>query len=149
MHEHDSEHDGGPTEPTRLPGRRRRRQVVVAVVAVATVAALVAAGAVVLLTRERGPSHPSEWDPSVAELVSFVEKEKGASFEHPVWVVHLDEPAFEERLEVDDELSDEEREDMERAEAVFRALGLHGGSGSLIDQVNTLTHRRDRGLLRP
>ena len=53
--------------------------------------------------------------------------------------MHLDEPAFKERLEVDDELSDEEREDMERAEAVFRALGLHGGSGSLIDQVNTLT----------
>ena len=138
VHEHDSGHDGGPTEPTRLPRHRRRPKVVGAVVAGATVAALVATGAVVLLTRHRGPSHPSEWDPSVAELVSFVEKEKRASFEHPVQVVHLDEPAFKERLEVDDDLSDEERKDVERAEALFRALGLHGGSGSLIDQMNTL-----------
>ena len=129
----DAEKDGGP------PGHTRRRGVVVAVTAVATVAALVVTGAVVLFNRHRGPSHPSEWDPEVAALVSFVEKEKGASFEHPVRVVSLDEAEFKGRLEVDDELSVEERDEVERTEAVLRALGLQGGSGSVLDQVNTLT----------
>jgi hypothetical protein len=60
-------------------------------------------GGVVLVTRDDGPDHPSAWDPTVTELVSFVEDEKGASFEHPVSVVVLDEAQFKERLSVDDE----------------------------------------------
>ena len=100
-------------------------------------AALVAAGAVVLLTRDDGPSHPSTWDPRVADLVSVVEEEKGATFEHPVRVVFLGEDEFDERVSVDEELTDEEREELERSEATLRALGLHGGTGSLLDQVDT------------
>ncbi len=108
------------------------------VAAATLVAALVAVGAVVLLTRDDGPSHPSTWDPRVADLVSVVEEQKGATFEHPVHVVFLEEAEFKERLSVDDELSDEDREEIEHAEATFRALGLQGGTGSLLEQFETL-----------
>jgi hypothetical protein len=123
------------------PRRRRRRSVAVTliVVAVTLVAALVTTGVVVVLTRRSGPSYPSTWDPRLSALVSFVEKEKAARFEHPVRVVYLDEAEFKERLSVDEGLSDEDRKDVERGEAVLRALGLQGGKGSLVDQVNTLS----------
>jgi hypothetical protein len=116
---------------------RRRRHWVVAGIAIGAVVAIAVTGVVVLVTRDGGPNHPSAWDPSVAELVSFVEDEKGASFEHPVSVVVLDEAAFKERLSIDDELTDDEREDIDHTEAALRALGLHGGTGSLVDQLDT------------
>ena len=122
--------------PRRSPKRRGRW--VVAGIAIGAAVAMAVTGVVVLVTRDGGPDHPSTWDPTVAELVPFVEDEKGASFEHPVSVVVLDEAQFKERLSVDDELTDEDREDMEQAEATLRALGLHGGKGSLVEQVDTL-----------
>ena len=114
---------------------RRRR---LSVVAFGLVAAAVVSIVVVLLTRDDGPSHPSTWEPRLAELAAFVEEQKEATFAHPVRVVYLDEAEFKERVSID-ELSDDEREEVERAEAALRALGLHGGTGSLRDQANTLS----------
>ena len=122
--------------PRRSPKRRGRW--VVAGIAIGAAVAMAVTGVVVLVTRDGGPDHPSTWDPTVAELVPFVEHEKGASFEHPVSVVVLDEAQFKERLSVDDELTEEDREEIEQAEAALRALGLNGGKGSLVEQVDTL-----------
>ena len=96
------------------------------------------AGGIVIDNARGGAGHPSSWDPRVADLASFVERQKGTDFEHPVTVTYLDESAFKDRLRVDETTSDEDRQDIEDAEAVLRALGLQGGQGSLFDQANTL-----------
>jgi hypothetical protein len=120
-------------------GRRRRvrrRWMVGAGIAVVVGAAI---ATVVVISRRGGPDHPSAWDPRVSDLASFVEREKGVDFDHPVNVVYLAEAEFKDRLRIDEELSDSDREDLERAEAMLRALGLQGGSGSLLDQANRLS----------
>ena len=66
-----AEEQSDPAETSTPRRRRHRRHVVVAGATLA--AALVATGAVVVLTRDDGPSHPSTWDPRVADLVSVVE----------------------------------------------------------------------------
>ncbi|HEX9259534.1 MAG TPA: hypothetical protein VF855_08340 [Acidimicrobiales bacterium] len=82
---------------------------------------------------------PSEWDPKVAALVNFVEREKGADFAHPVPVRFLDEAAFDEEVTRDNEdLTDEDKTDYERAEGALRAVGLFSGEGSLFEQSNDL-----------
>jgi len=130
--------DAPPTTPPLARSRSRSRTVALSAVAITLVAALVGTGFVVLFARGRGPSHPSTWDARLSELVAFVERKKGARFEHPVRLVLLDDAAFKDRLRVDEGLSDEERNQIEREEAVVRALGLQGGRGSLADQANTL-----------
>ena len=105
---------------------------------VVAVAALVV-GTIVVVNVRGGAGHPSSWDPRVADLARFVERDKGTEFEHPVTVTYLDESGFKERLRVDEATSDEDRQDIEDAEAILRALGLQGGEGSLFDQANTLS----------
>jgi hypothetical protein len=122
------------------PTQRRRRRVWPVVVAALLAMALLAAGTAGVLTRDDGSSAPSGWAPEVAGLVPFVERAKGASFTHPVRVVVLDEQAFRERVTQDEEdLTDQDRADLDQTEAELRALGLAGGEGSLFDQVNTMT----------
>jgi hypothetical protein len=36
--------------------------------------------------RPAGPPHPSSWDPRIAQMVAFVEHERGLTFHHPVYV---------------------------------------------------------------
>ena len=54
-------------------------------------------------------------------------------------MTYLDESGFKDRLRIDEATSDEDRQDIEDAEAMLRALGLQGGEGSLFDQANTLS----------
>jgi hypothetical protein len=118
-----------PRRPSRLGWAIA---VAVVVVAVAVV------GTIVVVNVRGGAGHPSSWDPRVADLASFVEREKGRDFEHPVTVTYLNEAGFKDRLRMDEATSDEDRQDIEDAEAMLRALGLQGGEGSLFDQANTL-----------
>ena len=56
----------------------------------AAVAAALAAGAVaVMASGSSGPSRADEWDPRVADLVQFVQTERGLLFDHPVRVDFL------------------------------------------------------------
>ena len=41
--------------------------------------------------------YPAAWDPRVVDLVSFVEKQRGLNFEHPVFVDFLDPQAVPDR----------------------------------------------------
>ena len=109
-----------------------------AIAAVVVVVAALVVGTIVVVNVRGGAGHPSSWDQRVADLARFVERDKGADFEHPVTVTYLDESGFKERLRVDDATSDEDRQDIEDAEAMLRALGLQGGEGSLLDQANTM-----------
>lgn len=124
--------------PDPPPPRRRWPFAVLAVVLVA--AAVVVA---VLLTRDSGPEgppHPSTWDPKVQKYVDFVEKERGLDFAHPVYVDFLPEEEFTEQVTADEsELSDEDREEVERSTGMLRALGLIEGDVDLFDKSNKLS----------
>ena len=140
-----------PTVPELLPGRewratippppppgaerRSRRGLIVGLVVT-----LVASAAGVAGWRGLGPSgpdHPSAWDPRVTDLVSFVEQERRLTFEHPVHVDFLPDAEFRsEIMSDDDELSADDREDVEQAAGMFRALGLIGSDVDLLTAVN-------------
>jgi hypothetical protein len=91
-------------------------------------------------SRDDGPSHPDDWDPRVADIAQFVQTQRGVLFEHPVHVDFLpDEEFTSEVTTTEDELSDEDRESLDDAEAALRALGLVDGDSDLFEDQNQLT----------
>ena len=92
-----------------------------------------------------GPDHPDDWDPRVADLVAFVEDERGLEFDHAVHVDFLTPEEYSEttRAEAAD-LTDEDRAAIEDSEAVLRALGLVSGDIDLFESSNELS---DSGTL--
>lgn len=83
---------------------------------------------------------PDEWDEQVADLVTFVEQERGLEFVHPVEVSFLTEEEFQDELDsTDEELSDDElAEQAEETQAelpVLRAFGLVAGDLDLAEAV--------------
>lgn len=89
----------------------------------AAVVALAGAGTFAL---ERGAekSHPKTWDPRIVDLVAFVERERGLLFEHPVRVDFLSDADFRAEVTGTEELTEEDRAEIESAEAMLRAVGL-------------------------
>ena len=113
-----------------------KRAVIVGCVAVAAV--VVGVNVVKVVARES--DHPSAWDPRVADLVGFVERERGLDFEHPVEVRFLPEAEFREEVTSDEaDLSDEDDAEFKRQEAAARAFGLLGPDDDLFEQVNTVS----------
>lgn len=120
------------------PAPRRRLLVLVAVVVV--LALLAGAAAVyVAFVRDTGPPHPDSWDPRVEEFVKIVEDERDLRFKHPVYVDFLEEAEFTKKVTSEDEdLTDEDREGIEQATGLLRALGLIEGDLDLFDTINKL-----------
>jgi hypothetical protein len=99
-------------------------------------AGLVALGAVALLTRD-GDDHPSEWDPRVADLAAFVERERGLEFDHPVHVDFLTAEEYSAETTSDESaLLDEERTELDRQAGELRALGVASGEVDLFTAFN-------------
>jgi hypothetical protein len=72
--------------------------------------------------------------------VSFVERTRGLHFEHPVTVDFVPESAFKRQVTTDeDELTDEEKTDLENSVAFLRSLGLVEGNVDLFDAMNQQT----------
>jgi hypothetical protein len=95
--------------------------------------------AVFVGTREDGPRYPEEWDARVLDLVRFDEKQRGLTFKHPVEIEFMTEEDFKADVTTEDEdLSEEDRLDLDEAEAGFRALGLIGGEVDLFDSQNDI-----------
>ena len=116
------------------PGRHVWPFVVLALVVLA-----VAATVYVTVIRETGPPHPDKWDKRVQPFVDIVEEERDLDFEHPVFVDFLPEAEFTEQVTADEEdLSDEDRKEIEQFTGFFRALGLLEGDLDLFEQVNEL-----------
>jgi len=114
------------------------------ITAVAVVVVL-AAGVTVAVVRSGEDDIPSEWDARVLDLVHFVERERGAVFDHPVPVDFLTPEEYSDRTRTDEgSLTDEEVEEIEQFEGELRALGILSGDTSLIDATNDLT---DTGTL--
>lgn len=122
--------------PAPPPRRSRRKPIALTAAGVLLVGSAVAFGAWWL---QRGPDFPDEWDPKVTEFVDFVEKERGLDFDHPVYVDFLSDAEFEKEVTSDgSELTDEDREEIEQAEAQMRALGLLAPGVDLLDATNDL-----------
>lgn len=119
------------------PPSTRRRWLPVAAVVLALLAA--SAAVYVMVLRDTGPAHPDSWDPRVAELVETVADERGLDFEHPVFVDFLGDAEFTEQVTADEEdLTDEDRVEMEQWTGLFRAVGFIEGEIDLFDTVNEL-----------
>jgi hypothetical protein len=123
--------------PDPPPPRRRWPYVAIALAVVAA-----AAVGAVLLARDhgpKGPPHPSKWDSRVQKYVDFVEKKRDLEFKHPVYVDFLSDADFTKQVTTDpDKLTDEDRDELDRATGLLRALGMVEGDLDLFDKSNEL-----------
>jgi hypothetical protein len=102
-------------------------------------AALVVVAMATALLLGEGRGHPSDWDPQVADIVTFVQAERGLDFEHPVEVVFVPEEEFADSMATDvSELAEEDLEQVRSSEAQLRAFGLIDGSVDLVDSTNEI-----------
>lgn len=113
--------------------------------AVVGVPAIVVAAVFVARVVLHPDPYPDEWDPRVAQLVEFVEDERGLTFKHPVQVDFLTDAQYTDQARQDaSELTDEDRQDLDDSTAMLRALGLVSGDVDLFDASNELA---DTGTL--
>ena len=132
--------------PDRAPAPRRRLRRPWVLASIAGVCAVALAGAAigVFAGDDGGPDYPEEWDQRVVDLVDFVERERGLTFDHPVDVDFLPDAAFLAEIGTDDsELDDDEQAERDEFDrqytAAFRALGVAEGDISLFDEAEALT----------
>ncbi len=109
------------------------------------VVAVLAGGIATVVVRSAEEGYPSEWDPRVLEIAQFVERERGALYDHPVHVDFLTPEEYSELTRTDEgSLTEEDKEEIEELEGAMRALGLLSGDTDLLDSMNDLT---DTGTL--
>jgi len=109
------------------------------------VVVVLAGGVTSAVIRSADDGYPSEWDPRVLDLVQFVERERGALYDHPVPVEFLTPEEYSESTRTDESaLTDEERAEIEEFEGALRALGILSGDTSLLEASNDLS---DSGTL--
>ncbi len=124
-----------------MVGRSRLLEWVTAVACIL----VLSGGITAVIIRTAEDDLPSEWDPRVLDLAHFVERERGALFDHPVPVDFLTPEEYSETTRTDEgSLSEEERAEAEQFEGELRALGILAGDTSLLDATNDLT---DTGTL--
>ena len=89
--------------------------------------------------RSGDSGYPDAWDPRVVEYVDIVEAQRDLDFEHPIYVDFLPVDEFKKQVaENEDELTEEDRKELEQTTGVFRALGLLEGKIDLFETTNKL-----------
>jgi hypothetical protein len=122
-------------EPDASSPRRRSRRIIGGV----AVLALAAAGAVYVTSRGEGQSFPKKWDPRIADLVKFVQRERELDFKHPVEVVFMQPKPFEKLMSADEsKLTADDRKQVEEQAAQLRALGLIGPDVNLLKSASDI-----------
>jgi hypothetical protein len=118
------------TWPAPVGGPTRKRRVGVWVGAGAAALVLIV-GVVVVATGAlaKGPSYPKAWDPRVAPIAQFVEKQRGLHWKHPVKVEFLADKQFVAAISQGDDSSGSP-DDQSYVGAV-RAFGLISGNVDL------------------
>ncbi len=83
---------------------------------------------------------PDKWDTRLAPLASFVEKQTGYSFQHPVNARFLNDKDFN-KLVVNDEadLTTDGKQGYTDFSALLRTLGLANGSFDALSALNDLS----------
>ncbi len=98
-----------------------------------------------VVLRQTDKGYPEEWDPRVVELADFVQRERGALYEHPVPVEFLSPEEYSDRARTDEgTLSEDDKAELEQFEGTLRALGLLGADVDLFQTINDLV---DTGTL--
>ncbi len=106
---------------------------------------LLSTGITVAVIRTLEDDVPTEWDARVLDLVHFVERERGALYDHPVPVEFLTPEEYSEQTRTDEGLlTEEERAEFEQFEGMMRALGIVPGDVDLLEAGNDLS---DSGTL--
>jgi hypothetical protein len=129
-------------------GRGRPPTAGLVVAGVVLVVVLAGAGLAVWSLLRGGVDHPDEWDERVADLVAFVEEERGLDFEHPVHVDFLSGDEFREEVTAREELDDDEQAELETTTAMLRAVGLVSGDVDLLDIGDQLVGEGVAGFYR-
>ena len=126
-----------PIGAAPAPRRSGKRRVWLAVAVIGIVVALV--GVLVVPRLVGGSGDDLAWDPRVADLIGFVEEERGLTFDHAVPVDFLSQHAFEAELVASEEdLTAEDRREFAATEAALAAQGLIPRGTDLFDQINTV-----------
>ena len=128
-----------PSSWDRQPSRRDHAFTAGAVVAIVAIVA-----ACIGMVHGRDPLAFAPWDPRVAPLVAFVEKERGYSFNHPVEVQFLTAEEYRAKATQSAPLTDKDRAYYRDQERFLRALGLVGGEVDLAAEQNEIS---DSGTL--
>ena len=106
---------------------------------------VLSAGVAMVALRQTGKDYPKEWDPRVVELANFVQRERGALYEHPVAVDFLSPEEYSKRARTEEgTLSDDDKAELEQVEGTMRALGLLAADVDLFKATNDLV---DTGTL--
>lgn len=89
--------------------------------------------------KNNGPAHPDQWDSRVLDIVQFVEKTRGLTFKHPVFVDFLTPQQYSDRARTDaSKLTDKEKKQLEAFNGELRALGLSNSNVDLLQAENDL-----------
>ena len=118
----------------------RNRWIATAVGGALVVAAITGIG----VLADQPPKQPVDWDPRVADLVDFVQNERGLLYDHPVPIDFLTEQQYSDRVADRDKLTDEDVAQLEQVEGEMRAFGLVNGDVDLVASMGTL---EDEGTL--
>lgn len=90
-------------------------------------------------------AHPDEWDPRVLDYVEWIERERGLTFDHPVYVEFLTPAEYSAYTRVDGLFLDQEtHQQINAEEATLRTLGLIGPEVNLLSATNEMN---DSGTL--
>jgi hypothetical protein len=127
------------TQPTEPAPPRRRRALPIALLVMLLIAGAAGAGYWFYVRDDDSQHFPSKWDPRVADLVAFVEKQRGLDFEHPVEIHFLDDAEWKKEMSTDpSDLTKQDRADLDNAVGFLRALGLVEGKVDLFAGANEL-----------
>ena len=129
-----------PSAPRPVSHRVRNRWIATAVGGALVVAAITGIG----VLADQPPKQPADWDPRVADLVEFVQNERGLLYDHPVPIDFLTEQQYSDRVAARDKLSDEDVAQLAQVEGEMRAFGLVNGDVDLVASMGTL---QDEGTL--
>jgi hypothetical protein len=124
--------------PSAFPGsvavRGRDTGRSVGIVVLVVVLAIAGAG-VFATTSSARAFFPKTWDATVAPIAAEVASLRGLEFEHPVAIRYLAPQDFEKQIGSAGQPDASARAEIQREEAVFRALGFVGGKVDLLKET--------------
>jgi hypothetical protein len=139
--------ENGPPVESRNPrtGRSDRHWRLWQVVTALGALVVLSAGVTVVVLRQTASDFPKEWDPRVAALADFVQRERGALYKHPVPVDFLSPEEYSTRTRTEKgTLSEDDKAQQQQFEGTMRALGLLAAGVDLFKATNDLV---DTGTL--
>ncbi len=102
-----------------------------------------------MVSHDDTPRYPDEWDPRVADLVQFVQDERGLLFDHPVAIDFLTADQYSDLVAADDQPTASDTKELQQFEGELRAVGLLSGDVDLAASMGELQDAGTLAFLRP